>query len=137
MRISPFAREYIRKRSTELMHDACKIYTPGPPLLDRSTGNTTTPESAIKYEGPCRFWEVQAGQQVMVGDQELTMTQSYLALPFDAPVPEGDDTVEITDCDDPSLIGSTVDIISVVRGGGLRGSRKLLVKVINSESGSW
>jgi hypothetical protein len=137
MRISPFAQEYIRKRTAELMHDACKIYTPGSPVLDRTTGNTTTPESAVKYEGPCRFWEVQAGQQVLIGDQELVMTQSFLSLPYDAPVPEGDDVVEITDCDDPVLIGTTVNVISAVHGGGLRASRKLLVRVIESESGSW
>jgi len=137
MRISPMASGYIRKRATDLMHDACKIYTPGKPVLDRTTGKTHTPAPTMKYQGPCRYWEVQAGQQILVGEEELVMTQSYLSLPYDAAVPESDDTVQITASSDPTLVGTTVSVISVVRGGGLRASRKLLVRVVESQKGSW
>ena len=137
MRISPTAQSYIRKRATSLMDDACKIYKPGKPVLDRNTGKTTTSAPNIKYDGPCRYWEVQSGQQIMVGEEEIVLSQSYLTLPFDAPVPESDDTVEITASVDPTLVGTTVSVISIVRGGGLRASRKLLVRVVESEKEGW
>lgn len=137
MRISPTTQAYIRKRATDLMHDTCIIYKPGKPVLDRNTGKTHTGPPLVKYTGPCRFWEVQAGQQMLMGDEQITITQTYLSLPFDAPVPEEDDTVEILACADASLVGMTVSVISVVRGGGLRASRKMLVRVVESEKDSW
>jgi hypothetical protein len=137
MRISPTAQAYIRKRATELMADQCRIFKPQKPVLDRSTGKTVTPAPIIKYEGPCRFWEVQSGGQVLIGDEQLTMSQTYLSLPFDAPVPESDDIVELTGSADSSLVGSTVQVISIVRGGGLRSSRKMLVRVVESQKANW
>ena len=137
MRISPVAQAYIKKRSAQLMADECRIFKPNKPVLDRTTGKTRTPSPTIKYQGPCRYWEVQSGQQVSIGEETLTMTQSYLSLPYDAPVPESDDTVEIIKSVDPTLVGTTVAVISITRGGGLRGSRKLLVRVIESKKDTW
>jgi hypothetical protein len=137
MRVSPTAQNYIRKRASELMADECRIFKPTRPVLDRTTGKTTTPSPTVKYEGVCRYWEVQSGQQISVGDEQLTLTQSYLSLPYDAPVPESDDIVEITKSVDPTLQGTTVAVISITRGGGLRGSRKLLVRVVESKKDSW
>lgn len=137
MRVSPAAQAYIRKRASALMADECRIFKPGKPVLDRNTGKTVTPDPVVKYEGVCRYWEVQSGQQISVGDEQLTLTQSYLSLPFDAPVPESDDIVEITKSVDPTLQGTTVSVIGITRGGGLRGSRKLLVRVVESSKDSW
>jgi len=137
MRISPTSQAYIRKRATALMHDACTIYKPGKPVLDRNTGKTVTGPPTVKYTGPCRIWEVSAGQQMLMGDEQITLTQTYLSLPFDAPVPEEDDTVQILQADDTNLVGKTVSVISTVHGGGLRASRKLLVRVVESEKDSW
>jgi hypothetical protein len=137
MRVSPTAQAYIRRRASELMADECRIFKPQKPVLDRNTGKTVTPSPVTKYEGPCRYWEVQSGQQISVGDEQLTLTQSYLSLPYDAPVPESDDIVEITKSVDSTLQGTTVAVISITRGGGLRGSRKLLVRVVESKKDSW
>lgn len=137
MRISPTAQAYVRKRATELMADQCRIFKPQKPVLDRNTGKTVTPDPVIKYEGPCRFWEVQSGGQVLIGDEQVTMSQTYLSLPFNSVVPESDDVVEITASADDSLVGTTVQVISIVRGGGLRGSRKLSVRVVESQKASW
>lgn len=136
MRISPFAASYVRKRTTEHMVDRCKIWQPGDVVVDED-GFAHRDEALVKYEGPCRFWEVNAGQQIIVGDQQISMTQSYLSLPFDSVIPEQDDIVQITASVDSDLVGRVVNITGVVRGGGLRASRKFTVQVVESKKPTW
>lgn len=136
MRISPFAASYVRKRTTEHMVDRCKIWRPGDVVVDND-GNASRNIAEVKYEGACRFWEVSAGQQVVVGDQQISMTQSYLTLPYNAPVPEQDDIVQITESADSDLQGRVVNITGVVRGGGLRASRRFTVQVVESKKSTW
>lgn len=137
MRISPFAASYVRRRTTDHMVDACKIWTPAAPVVNPTTGVASRPAGTIKYEGPCRFWEVNAGQQIVVAGEQITMSQAYLTLPYNSVVPESDDVVQITASDDVDLIGRVVNIISVTRGGGLRASRKFLVQVVDSQKSTW
>lgn len=137
MNISPFAAAYVRKRTTEHMVDTCKIWKPGKPVRDPVTGVTKRAVETMKYEGPCRFWEVSAGSTVVVGDEKITMTQSYLSLPFNALIPESEDVVQITKSVDDDLVGRVVTIEGVVRGGGLRASRKFSVKVVESKKATW
>jgi hypothetical protein len=135
--ISPFARTYVRIRTADRMTDECQIYTPGPPVLDKATGKTTRGAGTVKYQGVCRVFEQQAGAIVYIGDQQVTTTVSYLTIPFDAPLPETDDVVVITKSDDPDLVGRTVSIQSMVRGGGLRASRRFQVLIVTSKKESW
>lgn len=137
MRISPFAASYVRKRTAERMDDVCKVWKPGPPVLDRTTGKTRRGDSVVKYEGPCRFWEVTSGQQALLGDTQVVFSQSYLSLPYNSVVPESDDVVKIIRSVDADLTGRTVRVVSVVRGGGLRASRRFMVQVIDSSKDSW
>lgn len=137
MRISPFAASYVRKRTTEHMVDACKIWTPGAVVVDPFDGSAHRDEGQLKYEGPCRFWEVGSGQQIVVGDQQISMTQSYLTLPFDSVIPEADDVIQITKSVDSDLEGRVVNVTGVVRGGGLRASRKFSVQVVESKKATW
>ena len=136
MRVSPFAASYVRKRTTEHMVDACKIWTPGDVEVDED-GSAYRGEGEVKYEGPCRFWEVNAGQQIVIGDEQINMSQAYLTLPFDSVIPEQDDVVQITKSVDSDLEGRVVNITGVVRGGGLRASRRFSVQVVESKKASW
>ena len=136
--VSRFAASYVRKRTAERMTDTCEIWKPGPPVTDRANGGKATRAKAlVKYFGPCRIWEVNAGTQVLIGDEKLVMTQTYLSLPFNSVVPESEDVIKIVSCDDNDLVGRTVTVISVVRGGGLRASRKFLVQVVDSRKDTW
>jgi len=137
VRISPFAASYVRKRTTEHMVDACTIWTPGEIVVDPDTGDAVRLQGEIKYDGPCRFWEVNAGSQIVVGDEQITTTEAYLSLPFNSVVPEADDVVQITMSVDSDLVGRMVNILSVVRGGGLRASRRFRVQVVESTKSSW
>jgi hypothetical protein len=136
MRISAFAASYVRKRTTERMTDACKIWKPGAIIVE-DDGSAHRAEGDVKYQGPCRFWEVSAGQQIVVGDEQISMTQTYLSLPFDSLIPEQDDIVQITKCADSDLVGRVVNVTGVVRGGGLRASRKFSVQVVESKKATW
>ena len=74
---------------------------------------------------------------MVVGDHQQVITQSFLSLPYDAPVPEQDDIVLILDSADPDLIDRTVQVVSIVRGGGLRASRRFLVRQQDSKGDYW
>jgi hypothetical protein len=119
------------------MEDQCVVFTPGVMVNDPATHRSKRSNPVIKYQGKCRFWEVQAGSQSVIGDQQVVVTQSYLSLPYDAPVPESDDIVQIVQSADSDLVDRTVQVVSVVRGGGLRASRKFLVRLVDSKHSAW
>lgn len=135
--ISKFAASYVRRRTTDRMEDECRIYRPGEMEIDPVTKKAKRGNPEVKYEGPCRFWEVQAGTPSVIGDQQLTVSTAYLSLPFNSYVPEQDDIVLITKSVDSDLVDRTVQVISVVRGGGLRASRRFQVRLVDSQKASW
>lgn len=137
MRISPFAASYVRRRTTERMVDACKIWKPGAVVVNPSTGVASRAAGDLKYEGPCRFWEVPGGVQVIVGDEQITTASAFLTLPYDSIVPESDDVVQITESVDSDLVGRVVNVTGVIRGGGLRASRRFTVQVVSSKKDTW
>lgn len=134
-RISPFARAYGRSRAGELMEDAVRITRPGPVkvVYDPVTRKTTTTSGVDVYVGKARLWEVSAGGHQVVGDQEFRVSQTYLSIPWDAPIPEPEDRVLITSSVDPQLVGRSLLILSTTRGGGLRVSRKMSVRFTDFE----
>jgi hypothetical protein len=143
LKVSRYAQRYIRDKATELMPGTCRFYAPpntdDPGNYNPTTGDWSSGAITVKWTGPCRIWEVAAGQQVVVGEQEIVTTQTYLSLPFDVtPLPEHDDIIEVlTYPDDPDLVGRTVSIEDFVRGGGLRASRRFLVTVQSSNKSTW
>ena len=137
MRISPFLAGYIRKRATQLMVDQCQIYTSSVPQMDVTSGLVTRTPGGIKYEGPCRVWEVRGGVQQLIGDIQQNLNSTYLSIPWDAPLPESDDSVVITKSVDSDLEGRTVSIQGMTRGGGLRASRVFLVQLQDSSMDTW
>ena len=150
--ISPFARSYIRRRATRLLLMTCKITRPGgsssvvyDPVTRKATRATG---SKVVYEGNCRYWEVMAGSKTVVGEQELNVTQSWVSIPYDAKSPDGslaeveaDDLITFTASPegediDPLLTGRTVNVVSIIFGGGLRASRRMQVEFTDrKESG--
>lgn len=138
--VSPFSQTFLQDHATDLMTSSCRVYTPnlGVGTYDRVTGRVTAGDPVIKYEGPCRIWEVPGGQQIIVGDEEITVTQTYLSLPYwITPLPENDDIIQVIESDDPDLVGRTLSVVSTVRGGGLRASRRFQVKISESKKATW
>jgi hypothetical protein len=135
--IGNYPRDHIRQRATNLMSAAVKISRPGTDY-DPVTRRDVSTEGDILYEGPARIWEVPAGQQVVIGEEEVVVTSTYLTIPFWVqPLPEHDDLIVVTESDDEDLIGRSLDIVSVVRGGGLRASRRFQVRISESRKSTW
>ena len=127
MQFSAFAKNYKRKRTTEMMRSACDIWAPGAVVQQIGTGQRIP--TPYKYQGPCNFWTIDSAVPVAVNDELVVRSTKYLSLPFDAPVMKSNDWAKITRSDDdPSLVGRTVEIRSASRGGKLRGSRVYLVE---------
>ena len=134
--VSDFARDYITGQADSLMDSTIRISTPGT-VYDIATRRNTTTSGAVKYEGPARIWEQAAGSVTMVGDDEIVMSQAYMSIPWDAPVPHNDDLTLIVDSSDPDLVGRTVNIDSVSRGGSLTASRQFRVTLSVSKRETW
>lgn len=140
--VSPYAQSYIQDRATDLMTSTCRVFKPSTGVssgtYDPVTGQVTAGPGAVKYEGPCRLWEVPGGQGIVIGDQEVVVTQTYFALPYwVTPLPEKDDVIQMLTSDDPDLVGRSISIMSTIRGGGLRASRRFQVQVSDSKKASW
>ena len=134
--ISKFATDYLRTRATDRMEDECRIFKPGGMVVGEDFKAHRAP-AQVRYEGRCRLWEVASSSQVVISDEQLVISTTYLSLPWDAPVPESDDIVLMTKSADVDLVGRTLSIISVTRGGGLRASRKFTVRVVDSRKEAW
>lgn len=117
------------------MEDAVRITRPGPTkvVYDPITRKSTTVTGTQVYQGKARLWEVSAGGHQIIGDQEFRVSQTYLSIPWDAPIPEPEDRVQILLSVDPQLVGRSLLILSVTRGGGLRVSRKMSVRFTDFE----
>lgn len=133
MRISPFARSYLRKRSTQLMVDTCTVFSPQVvPTLDPASQQASRPTNHVIYSGACRVWQEPAGGQVLMGDQLITQTNTSVSVPWDAPTARMNDLVLITMSDDTTILNKTLKIIAITRSGGLRGSRVYLCQALES-----
>lgn len=146
------SRQYLRSRSKRLMRHQGRLYTPGRSKVsydpfDRSA--SVIEGQGEKYIGPIRYWEVSAGSKALIGEREYTVSQSWVSIPYDALTPEGgpvlpesDDHIQILsgdypDIDDPALVGRYLRVLSVVRGGELRASRKMLCEFIDFEEADY
>ena len=136
LRISPYARTYLRERATDLMN--CSIIAANPLVVyDPSTRRETAGAGEQIYDGPARVWQVPSSAQVVVGEDQVTITQTMLSVPWDTPSFALDTLILVTDADDPDLIGRSLNIESSVRGGGLRASRQFSVSISTSKRETW
>lgn len=132
MRISPFSRSYLRKRASDKMEDLCEIWRHGTLPLNKATGVVTTTKQTLLYSGKCRIWQVVAGTQVLMGDEQIVMSTTYLSLPYDAYVPNYDDIIHVIKTSDPALNSSYFHVVGTSFSGGLRASRRFTVDVLSS-----
>jgi hypothetical protein len=136
LRISSYAKTYIRERATELMNCTVLAYRPGTEY-DPVTRRNTSTLGVLVYDGPARVWEVPGAAQVVIGDEQLTISQSFLSVPWATPSFTLDTMILVTAADDDDLVGRSLNIESSVRGGGLRASRMFQVSISTSKRDSW
>lgn len=128
--ISSRALDYVRSRAENIMQATCRIERVLKPTFDQSTGNATAGGRQTIYEGPCRIWEVSGGNVVMVGEDEVSMQNTQLSIPWDVdPVPIKYDQVQILAHNtDDSLIGKRFEILSGAKAGELRATRRFAIQ---------
>ena len=101
-------------------------------VYDPATKRAARSDGTLIYEGPCRLWQVTGGGSTTFQDKEVVITTTYLSIPWNN---EGEpkDIVTITASVDDELVGRSLNIEAVTRGGGLRGSRVYRVAFVDFE----
>lgn len=95
------------------MVDTITLYRPGPDVFDRATGVTTPGPHAVDfYTGKARVKPAQlAVQQVQAGEEEVTLRQYRITVPFATALPSPGvrpapgDVVDVTASPDVRLAG--------------------------------
>lgn len=129
------ARAYVKKMAVAQMTSQIVITRPGTPTFDATTGLTTAHTGTTVWTGPARFYSTTGGVQV-IGDAVVSLGQTTVAIPQDAPLPEIDDIVDVTSSpDDTAMVGRRYRVIDVSEGGLLSPTRNLQVTTV--EGSPW
>lgn len=117
-----------RARAESLMTSTCRIFTPGAPVTNSTTGGVTYPE-VDPITTPCRVRP--AGTQSGDGDSggaETVVSGYVVSIPFTL-VASVLQRVVITDSPDPSLVDLSLEIRQVARGDNITARRLLCEEV--------
>lgn len=114
-----------RAEAEALMRDTVTVYRPGPDVFDRTTGTTVPgPPEVTFYVGMARVKPEQlAISEVQAGEQNVTLRQYKVTLPFSTPlplpgvVPVPGDVVEVTGSPDARLVGLRLWVTGVQYSG--------------------
>ena len=104
-----------RREHEAIMLDTVRVWRPGAPVFDRSTG-TTTPGTPVElYAGKARVkpFGRSASSGVEAGEREVVVREYVVSLPFSALPPSGQsvmpgDQVQVTASADGRLVGQTL-----------------------------
>lgn len=114
-----------RAEAEALMRDTVTLYRPGPDGFDRETGNTVPGQPEVTfYTGKARVKPDQlADSEVQAGEQEVTLRQYKVTLPFGTPLPAGGarprrgDVLDVTASPDARLVGLRLWVTGVQYSG--------------------
>lgn len=103
------------------MLDTITLYRPGPDIFDRTTGTTVPgPPAVTFYTGSARVKPAQlAAAEVQAGEQELSLRQYRITVPFATTLPDSGerprpgDVVDVSASPDPRLAGLRLWVKSV------------------------
>lgn len=114
-----------RREAEALMRDTVTLYRPGPDIFDRTNGQTTPGQPAVNfYSGKARVKAEQlADSEVQAGEQEVTLRQYKVSLPFSTALPTSGerpapgDVVHVTASPDARLVGVRLWVTGVQYSG--------------------
>jgi hypothetical protein len=113
-----------RAEAEALMRDTITVYRPAPDVFDRATGNTIPGTAVTFYTGKARVKPDQlADSEVQAGEQEVTLRQYKVTLPFSTALPASGerprpgDVVDVTASPDPRLGGLRLWVTGVQYSG--------------------
>lgn len=129
-----FARSYLQTRSGVLLTHSCAINRP-------TVGTEVTYDSNTKlasqvpptevYVGSCRLWAINAPNDFFYQERETHRGTTNLSLPAIASGVRPNDVVTILTHSDPEMVGRSLTVIQVNRGGELRKSRIMSVEFVD------
>lgn len=129
------AREYVKKMTVAQMTSQVVVTRPGAPTFDSATGLTEAHTGSTVWSGPARIYST-TGSLTVLGEGLVSMGQTTISIPQDAPLPRVDDIVEVTASpDDPAMVERRYRVIDVSEGGLLSPSRQLTCTTI--EGNPW
>lgn len=109
---------YLRTQATALMPSTVTIKRPGITSYDATTGLATGITESVGYTGVAHIHPASPGNASYSADSLQEITQVQVSIPWNAsPVPREEDHVEIDTDSDPALVGKTLRIVEVVKGG--------------------
>lgn len=133
---SAYAVKYMRRRAELMMTSTIRIFHPGNPVFDSTTGMTGGGTPTNIYQGPARIFTM-TGSPAPLGDQVVSMNQTVVSIPYNSPLPRVDDVVEIQTNDDPALVGRNYRIVDVEEGGIASPVRHLTVSGVQPDAFSY
>lgn len=106
-----------RQATDRLLIDTCTIVRPGAAeaTLDEATGALVPPATTPVYAGVCRLRQRAGGAtgDVDAGEQQISLRDYLLEIPWDSTPPEVNDLASVTVSDDAHLAGRELRITQV------------------------
>lgn len=94
------------------MRDTVRLYSQGPDVFDRSTGQTVPGPKSTVYEGKARVTSVAqaSGEDTQAGDREVRLLEYLVSVPWGTSLPSGTRVlpgmrVEVVDSPDARMAG--------------------------------
>ena len=129
------ARAYVKRMAVAQMTSQVVVTRPGTPTFDPDTGLTTAHEGSEVWTGPARIYSTTGGLSIQ-GDGIVSLGQTTIAIPQDAPLPHVDDLVDVVSSpDDSAMVGRRYRVIDVSEGGIISPTRNLQVTTV--EGSPW
>ncbi|MEU1496992.1 DUF6093 family protein [Streptomyces sp. NPDC005732] len=108
-----------RAAAEERMRDTVRLYTQGPDVFDRATGNTVPGPQTDLYAGKARVKTIAAatGEDAQAGQREVLLREYEVSLPWSTPLPPGTRVlpgarIEVTASRDARMVGLTLWVLS-------------------------
>ncbi len=100
-----------RVQANSLMVDTVTISRGGAPVFDSTTGLMTT-SGTVVYDGPGRLRQAAGATSTVFGETEVSVSSYLLDLPYDVADIRIDDTVVVTESEDPHVGTRTFRVTS-------------------------
>ncbi|MGW4784228.1 DUF6093 family protein [Streptomyces sp. NPDC004230] len=108
-----------RREAEARMRETVRLYTQGPDVFDRVTGNTVPGPQTDLYTGKARVKAIAAstGQEAEAGEREVVLREYEVHLPWSTTLPSGTRVlagtrVEVTTSPDARMVGLTLWVIA-------------------------
>ena len=120
------ATQYARRFAEGNMTAKVKITRQDVPLFNVTSGELAAVEQSVVYQGKARVYTVAGPVTMSLGEEPQYFSQTNISVPLTA-TPRVDDMVEVTEHDDPAVVGRRFRVLDVESAGQYPSFRRLQV----------